>query len=239
MAQYKYGAMSNLVLQADRRFVTRRTDENTGDPESLAGRIDIRQMGGRVARDTATAGERRPKAPNVERGEIGDGADVLEREQRKRKREGATQPGFSLADMEVEDLRYRPRTAGTRATYDLIITTVGRSLGDVPAHITVSAADAVLETLKNEDMKDLDKKREVDDVLGTSMGNKEFNELVNLSKKITDYDNQDEDETMADGVAQGEGAEIDERQGVAVVFDEEDEDEEEGCLLYTSPSPRD
>jgi len=232
MAQYKYGAMSNLVLQADRRFVTRRTDENTGDPESLAGRIDIRQMGGRVARDTATAGERRPKAPNVERGEIGDGADVLEREQRKRKREGATQPGFSLADMEVEDLRYRPRTAGTRATYDLIITTVGRSLGDVPAHITVSAADAVLETLKNEDMKDLDKKREVDDVLGTSMGNKEFNELVNLSKKITDYDNQDEDETMADGVAQGEGAEIDERQGVAVVFDEEDEDEEEGGQTF-------
>jgi len=231
LSQFKYAAMSNLVLQADKRFYTRRNDENSGDPESLAGRIDIRQMGGRVARDTTGAEQRRPKAPNVERGGIGEGADVLEREQRKRKREGATQSGFSLADLEVEDLTYRPRTAATRATYDLIITTVGRSLGDVPAHITVSAADAVLETLKG-DMKDLDKKREVDDILGTSMGNKEFNELMNLGKKITDYGNQDEDENMGDGLATGEGAEIDERQGVAVVFDDEEADEEGGAQTF-------
>ena len=41
LAQYKYGAMSNLVLQADRRFVSRRGDETTGDPESLAGRVNV------------------------------------------------------------------------------------------------------------------------------------------------------------------------------------------------------
>ena len=50
MSQYKYGAMSNLVLQADRRFVSRRGDENTGDPESLAGRINLNDMGSRTAR---------------------------------------------------------------------------------------------------------------------------------------------------------------------------------------------
>ena len=87
VAQYKYSAMSNLVLQADRRFITRRTDEATGDPESLAGRINIRDMGGRVAHDTAPKSKKLQTGPTViERGAIGEGEDVLEREQRKRKR---------------------------------------------------------------------------------------------------------------------------------------------------------
>src|SRR4051812_36795989 len=91
LAQFKYAAMSNLVLQADRRFVTRRGDENTGDPESLAGRINIRDMGSRTARDDAPTHKKRPKGPlDVERGSINEGGEVLEREQRKRKRgEGA------------------------------------------------------------------------------------------------------------------------------------------------------
>lgn len=232
LSQFKYAAMSNLVLQADRRFVTRRTDENTGDPESLAGRINIRDMGGRVLRDDAGAEKRKPKGPTVERGGIAEGAEVLEREQRKRKRDAQPQAGFSLADLDVEDLRYRPRTAATRATYNLIITTVGRQLGDVPSSITVSAADAVLETLKNSDMKDFDKKKEIDDVLGTSMGSKEFNELVNLGKKITDYDNQDDEETAQDGAGGADGAELDDRQGVAVVFDEDEEDEDGIARTY-------
>jgi len=233
LSQFKYAAMSNLVLQADKRFVTRRTDENTGDPESLAGRINIRDMGSRAAAHENGAAEERRKAkgPTVERGSIREGEDVLEREQKKRKREGQTQSGFSLADLDVEDLIYRPRTAATRATYDLIITTVGRNLGDVPGHITVSAADAVLETLKNQELKDFDKKKEIDDILGTSMGSKEFNELVNLGKKITDYDNQDEEETKAD-LEGPDGAGLDERQGVAVVFDEEDEDEDGVARTY-------
>ena len=59
----------------------------------------------------------------------------------------------------------------------MIITIVGRNLGDVPAHITVSAADSVLETLKG-DMKDFDKKKDIEDVLGITVNSKEFNELV-------------------------------------------------------------
>lgn len=224
LSQFKYAAMSNLVLQADRRFVTRRMDEHTGDPESLAGRINIRDMGSRVAHDEAQ--KRKAQGPDVERGGIREGAEVLEREQRKRKREGEASTGFSLADLEVEDLIYKPRTAATRAIYDLIITAVGRTLGDVPAQITVSAADAVLEQLKDDEKKDFDKKKEIDDILGSSMNAKEFNELVNLGKKITDYDNQDEDVNEGDGNIGTEGDDIDDRQGVAVVFDEEEEDED-------------
>jgi pre-mRNA-splicing helicase BRR2 len=228
IGQYKYSAMSNLVLQADRRFYTRRTDEVTGDPESLAGRIGVKEMGVRALRPEA----QKPKLAvpkNVERGSIHEGEDVLQREQRKRKRgEPAQLRGvgiLSAADALIEGLKYRPRTPATRATYDLILTITANHLGDVSHEVTRSAADAVLETLKSEEMKDFDKKKEIDELLGMSMSPKEFNELVNLGKKITDYDAQDEDEN-AEGGADQEGAELDERQGVAVVFDESDEGED-------------
>lgn len=236
VSQYKYSAMSNLVTQADRRFVTRRNDEVTGDPESLAGRLSIRDMGSRTGREDAPKHKKKATGlPDIERGAAGEGEDVLEREQRKRKRgEPAQLRGtgiLSAADALVEGIRYRPRTPATRATYDLVLTTVANNLGDVSHEVVRSAADAVLEYLKDDDMKDFDKKKEIDDLLGSSMGSKEFNELVNLGKKITDYDAQDEDENMEDAENGGEdGAEIDDRQGVAVVFDDNSEDEEDAGL---------
>ena len=235
VSQYKYSAMSNLVLQADRRFVTRRNDEVTGDPESLAGRINIKDMGSRDAREHAPKQKKKITGPkDVERGSIREGEDVLEREQRKRKRGETTQLRgtgvLSAADASIEGLRYRPRTPATRQTYDLILTTTANNLGDVSHEIVRSAADVVLEYLKDENMKDFDKKKEIDDVLGISMGSKEFNELVNLGKKITDYDAEDDDDLLDGDATNGPegGAELDEKQGVAVVFDESDEDDEDG-----------
>jgi hypothetical protein len=78
-----------------------------------------------------------------------------------------------------------------------------------------SAADTVLETLKSENMKDFDKKKEVEEVLGPVTG-ETFSQFINLSKKITDYGA--EDETMADPDMERKDAEINEVD-VAVVFD--------------------
>ena len=238
ISQYKYTAMSNLVLQHDKRFSTRRNDEVTGDPESLAGRLSIRDMGLRDAREDAPVQKKKkttgPK--DVQRGSIREGEDVLEREQKRRKRGEPQQMRgagvLSAADLAVEGLKYRPRTPATRQTYDLILTTTANNLGDVSHEVVRSAADAILEYLKDENMKDYDKKRDIDDLLGVTMGSKEFNELVNLGKKITDYDGQDDDLDMdGEGVGEDE-AELDEKQGVAVVFDDEEEDEETGAQTY-------
>lgn len=222
--------MSNLVLQADRRFITRRNDEVTGDPESLAGRINIRDMGARTGREDAPKQKKNISLQNIERGSIQEGEDVLEREQRKRKRgEPAQMRGagiLSAGDALIEGIKYRPRTPVTRATYDLLLTLTANALGDVSHEVIRSATDAVIETLKDDTLKDLDKKREIDDLVGISVSPKEFNELVNLGKRITDYDDQDDDENMDDGVRGDKGTELDERQGVAVVFDESDEDDE-------------
>jgi pre-mRNA-splicing helicase BRR2 len=218
LGQNKYSAMSNLVLQADRRFVTRRGDENTGDPESLAGRINLGDMGSRTAREAA------PARPPVQE------------QARKRKRTEPLQSSraagvLSQADLNIEGLRYRPRTAATKDVYDLIATNVAQKMGgDYGLAVTASATDSVLEYLKDENLKDFDKKKEIDDILGITLSSKEFNQLVNLGKKVTDYDAQDDDEEMADEA--GEGADIDERQGVAVDFGDEDEDEEGGGRTY-------
>ena len=48
--QYGYTANSNLVLQADRSALPRRDQEPSGEPETLAGRIDIKKMGDRAQR---------------------------------------------------------------------------------------------------------------------------------------------------------------------------------------------
>jgi pre-mRNA-splicing helicase BRR2 len=227
VSQYKYSAMSNLVLQADRRFVSRRTDEATGDPESLAGRLSIKDMGSRVARDAAPKQKKTGAMPDVERGSFREGEDVLQRERRKGRLDaGPTRAGgiLSGADALIEGIRYRPRTQPTRDAFNLILTIVADNLGDVPHDVVRSAADATLEYLKDDDLKDFDKKKEIDDILGVTMGAKQFNELVNLGKKITDYDAQDDDEAMQDADQDGD-EEIDGRQGVAVDFDNDDDED--------------
>ena len=191
-------------------------------------------MGSRDARETVST-QSKVKAKglkDVERGSIREGEDVLQREQRKRKRGEPQQMRgagiLSAADLAVEGLKYRPRTSATRQTYDLILTTTANNLGDVPHEVVRSAADAILEFLKDENMKDIDKKKDIDDLLGVTMGAREFNELVNLGKKITDYDGRDEDVDMDDEGGAEDETQLDERQGVAVVFDEEEDDDEDG-----------
>ena len=132
--QYKYSAMSNLVLQADRRFVSRRGDENTGDPESLAGRVNIGDMGSRNARESApvqprTQGDDQPrKRKRTDPAKVARAAGIL-----------------SQQDLGIEGLRYRPRTPATTNIYNLMSTLVGQKMGgDYGLHITASATDSIL-----------------------------------------------------------------------------------------------
>ena len=78
--------------------------------------------------------------------------------------------------------------------------------------------------MKNEDIKDFDKKREIEDVVGP-VTNDTFGRLVSLRKKITDYGN--EDVAMVDPDMGKKDAEIDDELGVAVVFDEEEQEDDD------------
>ena len=216
---YNYGAISSLVLTADRSALPRRDKEPDGAPTSLAGRIDPKEMGSRAIRQA-------PKDLEKKRKKVGDKQEPSEKQFAKRKAEAA---GFGYADIievtqHVEGLTYRPRTVETREVYQLILSSVHTALGDQAQDIVRSAADAVLETLKNDNLKDFDKKKEIEEVIGV-ISNEQLSQLVTLSKKITDYNAEDEDTVNPD--LERKEAEIDEEGGVAVVFDEEDRDEDD------------
>lgn len=220
LSGYNYAAISSLVLTADRSALPRRDKEPDGAPTSLAGRIDPREMGSRVQREVPKDLEKKKKKA----------VDKSEAAEKAPKRRAAETTGFGYTDIieatqDVEGLTYRPRTAETREVYELILSSVHQSLGDQAQDVVRSAADIVLETLKNDNMKDFDKKKEVEGILGGSISSEAFSQLINLSKKITDYG--DQDETMADPDSEKKDAEIDDEMGVAVVFDEEEEEEEE------------
>ncbi|KAH9477321.1 U5 small nuclear ribonucleoprotein 200 kDa helicase [Psilocybe cubensis] len=219
LSGYNYGAISSLVLTTDRSALPRRDKEPDGAPVSLAGRIDPKDMGSRVVRQA-------PKDLDKKKKKAVEAVDPSEKLAAKRRAEAA---GFGYADIieatqDVEGLTYRPRTAETRQVYEHILSSVHTALGGQAQDIVRSAADTVLETLKNDAMKDFDKKKEIEEVLGP-VTSESFSQLVSLSKKITDYNA--DDETMADPDAERKEAEIDEEGGVAVVFDEEEQDEED------------
>ena len=217
LSQYNYSAISSLVLSADRSALPRRDKEPDGAPTSLAGRIDPREMGSRVERQT-------PKDVQKKKKLAADKHDATEKHVKARKID-STAFGYTdiiEATQDVEGLTYRPRTAETRQVYELILSAVHSCLGGQAQDIIRSAADTVLETLKNDSVKDFDKKRDIEDVLGP-LPNEQFSQLVSLSKKITDYGA--EDEAVVDPDMERKDAEIDDELGVAVVFDEEEQEE--------------
>lgn len=226
LSGYNYGAISSLVLTADKTGLPRRDREPDGTPETLVGRIDPRQMGSRVQRAAPKDLEKKKKKA-TERSEAAE---------KPARRKAAETTGFGYADVieatqDVEGLTYRPRTAETREVYELMLATVHQALGDQANDIVRSAADTVLETLKNDSLKDFDKKKEIEELLG-SLPNDTFSQLINLSKKITDYGIDENDAVDPD--IERKDAEIDEEMGVAVVFDEEEqeEDDDEGFSVF-------
>lgn len=219
LSGYSYSAISSLVLTADRSAIPRRDKEPDGAPTSLAGRIQAGEMGSRVQREA-------PKDLQKEKKQVEErhGGEVERREKRKMESSGFGYTDIIEATQDVEGLTYRPRTAETRETYELILSSVHQALGDQAQDIVRSAADTVLETLKSEIMKDFDKKKEIEEVVGP-ISNESFAQLVNLSKKITDYGAEDEKEVDPD--IERKDAEIDDEVGVAVVFDEEEQEEDD------------
>ncbi|KAG2152619.1 P-loop containing nucleoside triphosphate hydrolase protein [Suillus bovinus] len=219
LSGYNYGAISSLVLTADRSALPRRDREPDGAPTSLAGRIDPREMGSRVQRQA-------PKDVEKKKKKAGDAGkqDAPEKVVKRRAEAGFGYTDIIDATQDVEGLSYRPRTAETREVYEVMLSTVHHVLGDQAQDIVRSATDAVLEILKNESMKDFDKKKEVQEVLGP-ISSDVFSQLVARAQKITDYGA--EDETMADPDMERKDAEIDDEVGVAVVFDDEEQEDED------------
>lgn len=119
----------------------------------------------------------------------------------------------SVLNLESDGL-YRPKTRETREAYEALLSTIQGLFGDQPNDVLRGAADEVLSVLKNEALKDLDKKKEIEKLLNP-MASERFAQLVAIGKLITDFSSE---------VEAAAGQALDDEIGVAVEFDEDSED---------------
>ncbi|XP_037076641.1 LOW QUALITY PROTEIN: putative U5 small nuclear ribonucleoprotein 200 kDa helicase, partial [Pollicipes pollicipes] len=209
--QYEYKANSNLVLQTDLRLVERRgRDEATGEVVSLVGKLEGTRMGDRAQKN-------KPQKTD-------------ERKVKRQKRDEAQHDftkmrGTTLLSEGVEEMvgiYYRPKTQETRHTYEVLLSFIQEAIGDQPRDVLCGAADEVLTVLKNDRMKDKERKKETEGLLGP-LAEERFALLVNLGKKITDFGTEVKSTAAAD--------QLDDTYGVNVQF-EESEDEGDNEDVY-------
>ncbi|XP_077290807.1 U5 small nuclear ribonucleoprotein l(3)72Ab isoform X2 [Arctopsyche grandis] len=215
--QYEYKANSNLVLQADVRFIERRgRDEATGEVMSLVGKLTGTRMGDRHQRTKPEKAEER----KVKRQKRDEAQYDFER-----------MKGATLTSESVEDAAgagaavYRPRTQETRRAHELLLAFMQAALGDQPRDVLCGAADEVLAVLKNDRMKDHDRKTEIESLLGP-VPDERFALLVNLGKKITDFTG-----IGSAPLPTGDNPEqLDETYGINVQFEESSSEDDEDAF---------
>ncbi|XP_033367553.1 LOW QUALITY PROTEIN: U5 small nuclear ribonucleoprotein 200 kDa helicase-like, partial [Parus major] len=166
---------SNLVLQADRSLIDRtRRDEPTGEVLSLVGKLEGTRMGDKAQRTKPQMQEER-RAKRRKRDE--DRHDINKMK------------GYTLLSEGIDEMVgiiYKPKTKETRETYEVLLSFIQAALGDQPRDILCGAADEVLAVLKNEKLRDKERRKEVELLLGPADDTR-YHVLVNLGKKITDY----------------------------------------------------
>merc|ERR1711870_24356 len=152
------------------------------------------------------------------------GESVVQKKAKMDIQKGETVLSTDVTEMQI----YRPRTQTTKNIYEQLLNRLQVPLGDQAPDVLRGAADEVLAAIKTDGVLDSERKKDVEEVLG-SVSDEFFADLFRLSKQITDFGADVEDEEQDDTVRTKEG--LDDAAGVAVVFDEDDEDEMRGEFL--------
>ncbi len=222
--QYEYKANSNLVLQADTRLIEKRgRDESTGEVISLVGKMTGTRMGDRAIRTKPQDEKKKEDEERKKRKASGHEKGGGKRRRRDDEERDFLSGQRSVLSEEADATAqvYKPKTAETKQTYEVLLSFIQDALGDQPRDVLQGAVDEVLRTLKDPNMKDMDRKRDTQELLGTPLAEERFAVLVNLGKKITDYG-------FDAGDKGGDGSEtIDETYGINVQFQESDDDDDD------------
>ncbi|XP_030492966.2 DExH-box ATP-dependent RNA helicase DExH12 [Cannabis sativa] len=219
--QYEYRANSSLVLTTDSR--PRDTHEPTGEPETLWGKIDPKSFGDRAYRG---------RPPEL------DEKLKKSKEKKKKERDPLAEPGLvrqakrrRLQEESVltttEEGVYQPRTKETRAAYEAMLSVIQQQLGGQPLSIVSGAADEILALLKNDVLKNPEKKKEIEKLLNP-IPNQVFDQLVSIGRLITDF--QDGSDAADSTVTNGVDDALDKDIGVAVEIEGNEDDDEESDL---------
>jgi len=258
---YSYSEMSNKVQQADRSRRSRGAAEGTGEVESLRGRTDIGRMGDRVAASasTSTSASTNASQKKIRPAEV---EEMMERAQKKRQKRDRnhhdsvtaesssskkhnilmSSGGQSILDM-GQLQSYQPTHARSRASYETLLNLIKSKayLGNQPTAILTDAANEVVSILKDDNLRDPERHDRISKILtgkGTSVPNslskEQYSTFVNIGKGLDDFDAvQNRTKDVNDYKGQ-----MDDEMGVAVVFDDSDEDaaDEDNNLMEENQS---
>ncbi|KAK4338828.1 hypothetical protein RND71_040290 [Anisodus tanguticus] len=202
--QYDYRANASLVLTTDSH--PRDTHEPSGEPESLFGRIDPRSFGDRVSRGRPLELDEKIHRARKKKKQLDS-----ESTRPSKKRRPSVLTSTEKGDNE-------PKTKETRASYEAMLSMIQQQLGGQPINIVCGVADEILDVLKNDNFKNPDKKNKIEKLLNP-ISIQVFEKLVSVDKLITDYHQGDGDVTVDDEA-------LDDDVGVAVEFEENEEDGE-------------
>merc|ERR1711870_182797 len=146
------------------------------------------------------------------------GESVVQKKAKMDIQRGETVLSTDVTEMQI----YRPRTQQTKGVYEQLLNRLQVPLGDQAPDVLRGAADEVLAAIKTDGVLDSERKKDVEEVLG-SVTDEFFADLFRLSKQITDFgadeDDDDEDES-------GKVDDDKDDRGIHVAQVEEDEEEE-------------
>jgi pre-mRNA-splicing helicase BRR2 len=217
--QYDYKSNASLVLSGQRGRGNNK--EPTGEAETLWGKVDAKQFGDRAGYTRPNENKKKKKdEPATNKGMTFEASKVAPASKRqKRSKQGGR--GSVLAALENLGDCYQPKSAETQRAYEAMLSIIREDYGDQPQDVIRFAADEILSCLKQEAQTDDAKRRQLADILGQKdILSAKFNQLNTLSKMMLDYGEDNAD-------LQGQEGALDEDVGVAVEFEESDDEDGE------------
>ncbi|CAF4020508.1 unnamed protein product [Rotaria sp. Silwood2] len=177
-------------------------NKSTGEVQSLAEDLKDFRMGDRVQHT-------RPESINKKQKKDEDHSSTYDINRFKRQ--------TLLSDLtdDTSTILYQPKTYETKQAYETLLNFIQETIGDQTQTILRSAADEILILLKDDKLNNQDRKKRIETLLKSGISDEHFNSLVNLSKKITDWLFNNENET------------IDEATGVPIQFEGSSDDDDE------------
>lgn len=207
--QYEYKSNSNLVLMSTDRSKNL-SREPTGEVEAIQG-AKAGKMGDRAQRVKPETSDIRLMSEKKKSRDEG--------EQYQSKKKTRSERSASVLDV-MASSGYRPKTKETKSVYEKLLHFTTAYLGDQPQDIIMSAVDECLSILKDDALRDHDRKKQVESLLG-KLPDERFAALIDLGKRVTDF------------TSEATGAEVvDNEIGVAVLIDEDEEQEQEGDTKF-------
>lgn len=209
LESWPFFAIASQVLHTPRAYSinTMAGEEGIYEPQSLAGQVSAKDMGLRAGTaDAAGKNTPAPKNPGPLAPETTELTSMAE--------------SAPLGYDSTEPTSYRPTDQDNQAHFETLVGLARAFLPDEPSTVVVSAADAILELLRADDVSVSERRKAVELLLATRIDDKAMADFISAANSITDY-----------GLALGENQGLNfagpdgDLGPVAVVFEEENEEE--------------